>query len=462
MSTKELGHVYFIGIGGAHMSGIARILLTRGSTVSGSDARESAVLAGLRSLGATIHIGHDAANVAGVDTVVYSTAIRPDNPELVEAHRLGLRVLRRADALAAVMVGSRGVAIAGTAGKTTTTSMLTVAAQVAGADPSFAIGGALNESGLYAHQGSGDLFIVEADESDGTFLLLEPEVAVVTNVDADHLDQHGTREAYVEAFKEFVRRIRPDGVLIVCADDAGSRRLGEFAQGIGVRVRSYGLTADADMRISDLQVSTDSTSYTATCGGFPYLVRVGSPGRHMALNAAAALLAGIEMGLSAEVLVGGIARYTGVHRRFELKGIARDIRVYDDYAHHPTKVAAQLEAARIVAGLGRVVVVFQPHLYSRTRDFAAEFGVALSAADEVVVMDVYGSREDPIPGVTGTLVADVIGLPEERVHYEPSWSQVAPLVARIARPGDVVITMGAGDVTLLGPEVLTELEREPQ
>jgi UDP-N-acetylmuramate--alanine ligase len=456
--ARELGRVHFVGIGGVGMSGIARILLARGIPVSGSDAKQSRAVTVLRALGATVHVGHAAGNVAGADTVVVSTAIRADNPELAEARRLGLRVLPRAGALAAVMAGRRRVAVCGTAGKTTTTSMLTVGAQACGADPSFAIGGDLNESGSNAHHGTGDLFIAEADESDGSFLLLSPDAAVITNVQADHLDQHGTPEAYAAVFDDLVGRIDPAGFLVACADDPGARRVAEQARG-RLRVRTYGQAGDADLRLGDIDVRADSTGYAATLDGASLgRVRIAVPGRHMALNSAAALLAGLELGLPLRPFAAGLEVFRGVHRRFELKGTAGGVRVYDDYAHHPMKVSEQLHAARVVAAPGRLVVAFQPHLYSRTQTFAAEFGQALGLADEVVVMEVYGAREDPIPGVTGASVAAAVPLPAERVRFEPSWSAVAGELAARARPGDLVITMGAGDVTMIGPEVLALLD----
>ncbi|HEY6748637.1 MAG TPA: UDP-N-acetylmuramate--L-alanine ligase [Mycobacteriales bacterium] len=455
----ELGRVHFVGIGGAGMSGIARILLARGVPVSGSDARESATSAALRAAGATVHIGHDGANVEGADTVVVSTAIRDANPEVVEAHRRGLRVLRRAAALAAVMAGRRGIAIAGTHGKTSTTSMLVTAAQACDADPAYAIGGDLAGSGVNAADGTGDLFIAEADESDGSFLLLSPYAAVVTNVEADHLDQHGTAEQVAIVFEQFARRIDPDGFLVSCADDPGARRTAAAAADAGLRVRSYGLT-DGDLRLEDLAEDATGTTWRPVLDGKPLdsePVRVPVPGRHMALNSAAALLTGLELGLPAAGLVEGLGRYAGVRRRFELRGTAVGVTVYDDYAHHPTEVAAQLRAARTVAGAGRVLVAFQPHLFSRTVAFAADFGTALGLADEVVVLDVYAAREDPVPGVTGALVADAVPLPAGRVVFAPDRSRVAPELAARARPGDLVITMGAGDVTALAPEILAAL-----
>jgi UDP-N-acetylmuramate--alanine ligase len=458
--AAELGRVHFVGIGGAGMSGIARILLARGIPVSGSDAKESSALASLRALGAEINVGHEAPYVKGADTVVVSTAIREDNPEVVEARRLGLRVLPRAAALASVMAGRRAIAVAGTHGKTTTTSMLTVALQHCGADPSFAIGGHLNESGANAHNGSGEFFIAEADESDGSFLAYQPEVAIVTNVEADHLDNYGTSEKYVAAFDDFVERV--SGFVVVCADDPGSRALGERARGRGIDARTYGESADADLRLDTLELPTSGVSFEVVERGHRQgRVKLRVPGRHNALNAAAAMTAALGLGFPCDDVRNGLAGFTGTRRRFELKGYAGGVWVYDDYAHHPTEVTAVLSAARPLAGAGRIVAVFQPHLFSRTRIFAEEFGKALGAADEVIVMDVYAAREDPEPGVTGALVAAAVDLPPQHVVFEPSWSAVPARVAERIRPGDIVITFGAGDVTLLGPEILELLDREP-
>jgi UDP-N-acetylmuramate--alanine ligase len=449
-----------VGIGGAGMSGIARILLARGIPVSGSDAKESSALASLRALGAEINVGHEAPYVKGADTVVVSTAIREDNPEVVEARRLGLRVLPRAAALASVMAGRRAIAVAGTHGKTTTTSMLTVALQHCGADPSFAIGGHLNESGANAHNGSGEFFVAEADESDGSFLAYQPEVAIVTNVEADHLDNYGTSDKYVAAFDDFLERV--SGFVVVCADDPGSRALGERARGHGIDVRTYGESTDADLRLDAVDLSTSGVSFEVVERGHRHArVNLRVPGRHNALNAAAAMTAALGLGFPSGDVRDGLAGFTGTRRRFELRGYAGGVWVYDDYAHHPTEVTAVLSAARPLAGAGRIVAVFQPHLFSRTRIFAEEFGKALGAADEVIVMDVYAAREDPEPGVTGALVAAAVDLPPQHVVFEPSWSAVPARVAERIRPGDIVITFGAGDVTLLGPEILELLDREP-
>ncbi|MFD2491664.1 UDP-N-acetylmuramate--L-alanine ligase [Amycolatopsis jiangsuensis] len=458
----QLRRAHLIGIGGAGMSGIARILLARGAFVSGSDAKESRALLSLRAQGATLFVGQRGDNLGALaeppSAVVVSTAIKETNPELAEARAQGIPVLHRAQALAGLMAGHRVACIAGTHGKTSTTSMLTVALQHCRLDPSFAIGGDLNESGANAHHGGGGIFVAEADESDGSFLTYTPSVAVVTNVEPDHLDHHGTAEAYVKVFGEFAGRLEPGGLLIVCADDPGASRLGDEAAAAGARVRRYGraATGEGDVRVLGYTPAPDGGVVRIALDGVERELRVAVPGEHMALNAVAALLAGLELGAPAERLGEGLAAFGGVRRRFEFKGRAGDVRVYDDYAHHPTEVDAQLRAVRTAAGAGRVVVLFQPHLYSRTQTFAAEFAEALSLADEVVVLDVFGAREEPVPGVTGALIAEKVRVP---VHYQPAFDVAAGLAVDLVKPGDLVVTMGAGDVTQLGPEILAELDR---
>ena len=446
----SLARAHLVGVGGAGMSGIARILVDRGFPVSGSDARDSPVLAGLADRGVRTAVGHDAANLellaGGPTAVVVSTAVRPDNPEGLGARAAGIPVVRRADALAALMTGRRSVCVAGTHGKTSTTSMLTVALQHAGLDPSFAIGGELTGSGLGAHHGAGDVFVAEADESDGSFLSFSPHGAVITNLEPDHLDHHGTAAAYTAVFDQFVDRIEPGGFLVVCADDPGTAALADRVT--LRRIVRYGRSATASVRLSgDTVVLADGREVVLT---------LAVPGDHMLLNAVAALAAGVELGVDPGLLAAGLAGYTGVRRRFELRGTAGGIAVYDDYAHHPTEVAAQLTAARTVVGSGRLVVVFQPHLYSRTATFAAEFGAALALADLAVVLDVYGAREDPQPGVTGELVAAAVPDPAT-VLYHPDRPSAAAFVAGLLRAGDLVITMGAGDVTAVGPQLLARL-----
>jgi UDP-N-acetylmuramate--alanine ligase len=462
LPADRLGRVHFVGIGGAGLSGIARIMLARGIMVSGSDAKESRAIEALRALGARCYIGHAAAQVHDVDTLVVSTAVRPDNPEVLEAQRLGLRLLPRSAALESVMKGRQVVAVAGTHGKTTTTSLLTVALQHCAADPSFAIGGELNELGSNAHDGSGRIFVAEADESDGAFLVYSPYGALVTNVEADHLDNYGTEEAYRAAFTAFLDRIDPSGFLVVCVDDPGAADLAAQARTKGLNVVGVGESVHAELRAEGLEFAGSTSRFTVVDRGRRLgVVALQIPGRHYVLDALSALAAGLRLGFPFADLRRGLEAFTGTRRRMEFKGEAGGIRVYDSYAHHPNEIAGDLQAARSVAGRGRVVVAFQPHLVSRTKIFGPAMGEALGAADVVVVMDVYVAREDPEPGVDGALVASHVPLPPDRVHFEPSWSATPAALVEQARPGDLVLTLGAGDVTLVGPEVLELLhERE--
>jgi UDP-N-acetylmuramate--alanine ligase len=386
-----------------------------------------------------------------------SSAIRPDNPELAEARRRGIRVLHRAAALAALMWGRRVIAVTGTHGKTTTTSMIATVLRETGADPGYVIGGVLAATGTSAADGGGPDFVAEADESDGSFLMLPADAAVVTNVEADHLDNYGTAEAYRASFGEFVARISPGGLLVTCADDPGARDLAGPAAGSGLRVRSYGESADADYRVTGARTTGMETAVRVESQPGPFgiidvSITLHVPGLHNALNAAAAFATAVELGVAPERAAAALASYRGAARRMEPKGEAGGVRVLDTYAHHPTELAADLRAARAIAGAGRVIAVFQPHLYSRTRIFAAEFGAALALADEVVVLDVYAAREDPEPGVTGKLVADAV--PGGAARYVEAAADVPRVVASFAAPGDLVLTMGAGDVTRLGPLIL--------
>lgn len=454
----DLAPVHFVGVGGIGMSGIARIMLARGLDVSGSDAKDMPVLAALRAVGGRVAAGFDASRVDSAQTVVASSAIRPGNPELVRAGELGVTVLHRSQALHALMQGYRGVAVAGTNGKTTTSSMLTVLLQGAGHDPSFAIGGELVGAGTNGHQGSGDVFVAEADESDSSFLVYTPVVSVVTNVQPDHLDHYGTAGKVVEAFEAFADRLRPSGTLVACGDDPGSAALAARSRAAGRAVTVYGTGADADVRVTDLSFVAGCADFELRAGpGGTGRVRLAVPGHHNVLNAAGAFAAALALGVDPASAREGLSAFTGTRRRFEARGEADGVRVYDDYAHNPAKVAAAVATGRQVAGAGRLVVVFQPHLYSRTLAFAAEFGHALSPADEVVVMDVYPAREDPMPGVTGALVASAVDLPGDRVTYLDSWSAAPTEAVRRARPGDLVLTIGAGDVTMVGREVLALL-----
>ncbi|MBM6404116.1 UDP-N-acetylmuramate--L-alanine ligase [Phycicoccus sp. CSK15P-2] len=445
------------------MSAVARLLLGRGVTVSGSDAADSPTLAGLREAGATVHVGHDAAHLAGVDTVVVSSAIREDNPELAAARAGGLRVLHRSQALASLMAGSRGVAVAGANGKTTTTSMLTVALVHAGADPSYAGGGEIPQLGSNAAVGAGEAFVVEADESDGTFLVYRPEVGVVTTVQPDHLDFYGTPEAVDAAYVEFAATVREGGVLVACLDDPGARRLAEGERAAGRQVVTYGADPVADLRLIHTTPEGLGTRSPFTWRGSEHTLVLQVPGDHNVRNAAAAFLAAtVGLGQDPDAVLAGLAAFTGVRRRFEVRGSVDGVTVVDDYAHNPAKVAAVVSTARGVverAGHGRVLVVFQPHLYSRTRDFAEGFAAALAPAHHVVLLDVYGAREAPMPGVSSALVGDPLrDLPGERLVEVGLTAPVAvATLAEAARPGDLVLTVGAGDVTALGAPLLDAL-----
>ena len=478
----RLGRVHFIGIGGAGMSGIARIMLARGIAVSGSDAMPSAMLDDLHAQGARVHVGHAAANLRDLgpgDTLVVSSAIRADNPELAEATRRGMRVIHRAAALASVMAGRRVTAVAGTHGKTTTTSMLTTVLRDCGADPGYVIGGILNATGLGAEDGAGMDFVAEADESDGSFLLLSPDVAIVTNVEADHLDNYGSLADIADAFTAFGSRV--SSLVLTCADDPGADALAARLQALEpARVRRYGESPGADYRLGDVKSQGLAVSFAVTADHSPFgeifaQMTVQVPGRHNAMNATAAFAAAVELGFAPPRVCAALAGYRGARRRMEFKGEAGGVRVFDSYAHHPTELAADLRAARDIATSpesacprirpagpaagsgGRVIAIFQPHLYSRTRIFAGDFGAALGLADEALVLDVYAAREDPEPGVTGALVADAV--PGGRALFLPDRTQVAPVITHIAGPGDVVLTMGAGDVTALGPQLIEALRR---
>jgi UDP-N-acetylmuramate--alanine ligase len=452
----DLGAVHFVGIGGSGMSGIARLVLGAGHRVTGSDVRESDNIAALRELGATIAIGHAAENLPDdVDTVVVTGALWQDNPEYQLALERGIPVLHRSQALASVIAGQRLVSVAGAHGKTTSTGMIITGLLELGEDPSFVNGGVIEELGVSSASGSGDLFVVEADESDGSFLLYDTSVALVTNVDPDHLDHYGSLEAFEQAFVDFADRARE--FVVISSDDAGAQRV--RARLAHRRVLSFGEAADAAVRVHSIE--TDGpVAFAITYEGAEYRARLRVPGRHNAINAAGAFAVLVGLGFDPAASLEGISRFAGTGRRFELHGTVDGVSVYDDYAHHPTEVAAALSAARTVVGDGRIIAVHQPHLYSRTRLFAKEFAEVLEQhADETVVLDVYGAREDPEPGVTGALVSERFADPEH-VAFIADWQAAADHTARIARPGDFVITLGCGDVYRIVPQILGSLERE--
>ncbi|MET7641052.1 UDP-N-acetylmuramate--L-alanine ligase [Streptomyces sp. NPDC005438] len=458
---SPLERPHFLGIGGAGMSGIAKILAQRGATVAGSDARESDAVRALRSLGAAVHIGHATEHLApDASAVVVSSAIRPDNPELAEARRRGLPVVHRSAALAAVMEARRTLAVAGTHGKTTTTSMLAVALGVLDLDPSYAIGGDLKGPGTNAHEGAGEIFVAEADESDRSFHAYAPEVAIILNVELDHHANYASMEEIYESFLTFVDRVRPGGTLVICADHEGARELTRRVRAASdLRVLTYGEAPDADLRLVEVEPRGMASEVTVEWEGQRLSFNLQVPGRHNALNAMAALAAGDAMGVPPKELAIGLGAYTGVGRRLQLKGEARGVRVIDSYAHHPTEMAADLEAVRAGVGEGRVLVVFQPHLFSRTQELGVEMGHALALADASWVLEIYPAREDPIPGVTSELIVQAARGAGAVVTPVASAEEVPGLLAGMTRPGDLVLTMGAGDVTELGPLVLTALER---
>ncbi|CAM3596411.1 UDP-N-acetylmuramate--L-alanine ligase [Streptomyces albus] len=457
-SAMERPH--FVGIGGAGMSGIAKILAVRGARVAGSDARESATADALRGFGVTVHIGHAAGHLAPDATaVVVSSAIREDNPELAEARRRGLPVLHRADALAALMEGLRPLAVAGTHGKTTTTSMLAVSLADLGLDPSYAIGGDLEGPGSNAHQGTGEIFVAEADESDRSFHKYRPEVAIVLNVELDHHANYASIEEIYESFEIFAGRVAEGGTLVISADHDGARELTRRLRAAGrdLRIRTYGQAADADVRVVRITPKGLASEVVVVLDGEELTFDVSVPGNHYALNAVAALTAGAALGVPAADLGRALASYTGVKRRLQLKGLTRGVQVIDSYAHHPTEMTADLEAIRGGAGEGRVLVVFQPHLFSRTQELGKEMGEALALADGSVVLPIYPAREDPIPGVTSALITDAAQAAGAAVRAMGTPDEAVDAVVGMAEPGDLVLTMGAGDVTELGPKILARL-----
>lgn len=474
-------HWHFVAIGGHGMSVLAELALGLGHHVSGSDQVEGEETLRLRERGARVFIGHDPSQVAGADVVVVSTAIPDTNVEVVRARSEGIEVIHRSVAMARLTAGRDFYAVAGTHGKTTTSAMLAVALAGAGRDPGAAIGGTVTAWGAGSRVGSGP-FVAEADESDGSFLNYAPRVAIVTNVEEDHLAHYSGLEAILTSFGDFARRIVPGGLLVACSDDAGSLRVAMDASAAQIRVRTYGVSEPAleDVGEADLEhVRVDRVELTGSAsrarftlrrGGrdltAPVAVDIAAPGLHTVLDAAAAWAAGLEATGSAgegpRALADALTAFGGAGRRFELVGEAGGVRVVDDYAHNPAKVAAALGAGRLAVGDGRLVVLFQPALFTRTRDFAVEFADALDEADAVVVTGVFGSREAPIPGVTSALITDAE--PAERAERGampylliPDRHEAAARAASLAGPGDLVMTVGSGDVTYLAPEVLGHL-----
>ena len=453
---------HFIGVGGAGMSVVAQLFLARGWELPGSDQNESDNLDKLRNLGVKCWVGTQPELITSEMTIVYSSAIRPSNPEFAAGKAAGCRFMHRSQALALAAADRKFVAVAGAHGKTTTSGMLAQTLSQLGADPSFAVGGIVRHYQTGAHLGKGEYFIAEADESDGSFLNYRPQVAIITNIEPDHLDNYGSPEKFAEAFFDFSNCIKPGGTLIVCTDDPGCRHLVERRESSrnecavpGIRILGYGLE-DPSRNLDEFclikPLAEDSTSVSAKfiVAGKTTTVRLPMPGQHNLLNAAAVFLGAQIAGFSAPEIAQALGGFEGTARRFETKGEVERIRVIDDYAHHPTEVEALMHQAREAAGGGRVLVLFQPHLYSRTRNFAHRFAQALDMADQVVVCDIFRAREDPIAGVTSRLITDKM----KRGSYLGDRDEAARVLANTAEPGDLILTVGAGDVTAAGGLVL--------
>lgn len=459
-SSISLDDVHILGLGGAGMSGIARILIAKGSKVSGSDLKESRRLNALKNLGIEVQIGHRRENVKSNKAIIASTAIKNDNLELSVARDLGLEIYSRAQALAAITENFETIAVSGTHGKTTTTSMITVMLQGAGLDPSYVIGSELAETGANAHAGHGEYFVVESDESDGSFLHLNPKIAVVTNLESDHLDYWKEYEFLAEAFQKFVMKVgKNNGFAVICTDDEGGQQLAEKVKS-EIQIITYGLKA------SDLQI----VSFEAKLPGFKFSVNyrgrqlddfeLSVPGMHNVLNACAAIAIGLEMGIPLEKIRDSLQKFTGTRRRFEYRGNVNNVRVFDDYAHHPTEIAATLKAAKEVVNGGKIIVAFQAHHYYRTALFNKEFGESLGLADVAVVLEVYAPGETPIPGASGQTMASYVPLAKDRVIFEPSFTQVPKQLVAFAEPNDIIMTLGAGDIGMLSEEILNLLREK--
>ena len=451
----DLGVVHFIGIGGSGMSGIARMFVERGLTVTGSDRSESSVVEALRVIGVPVQIGHEPDAVTRADTVVVTGALWTDNREYRLAIEHDLLVVHRSLALHWLSRTSRVVSIAGAHGKTTTTSMVVTGLRELGADPSFVNCGVVTQFGVSAANGTDDVFVLEADESDGSFLAYNTAIGLITNIDTDHLDTYGTVDAFDDAFVAFANACSE--CVIVSADD---EHLGRLLPRITAPTVTFGESPTADIRVTDIVSSSTGVTATVSHNGLVEALTMAVPGAHNALNAVGAVAVLVQLGHSLSTAVSAVSTFGGTGRRFELHGVSRGVAVYDDYAHHPSEVRATLAMARSVVGDGRIIAIHQPHLYSRTRDMAKEFAREYeTGADLTIVLDVYGAREDPIEGVTGQLVVDRFEDPA-KVLYRPDWSEAAQSAARLAQRGDIIITLSCGDVYRIIPSVLAELDSE--
>jgi UDP-N-acetylmuramate--alanine ligase len=456
---SSIKKIHFVGIGGIGMSGIAEILIDQGFRVSGSDRALSEVTEHLQSLGATIYEGHKAENLAAdVDTLVYSSAVASENPELAEAERRKIPIVRRAEMLAEVMRLKYGIGIAGTHGKTTTTSMVSLVLLEGGFDPTVIVGGKLSGlGGTNARLGKGDFIVVEADEFDRSFLSITPTIAVLTTLETDHLDCYRDLEDIKGAFIQFANKVPFYGFIVLCLDEPALQDI--MPQISKKKLLTYGLTPQADIQAIEIHHKENTSTFTVT-RGFDDLgqVTLQIPGKHNIQNALAAIAVGLQLGVPFSKVKAGIEKFTGVYRRWEKKGEVDGIAVYDDYAHHPTECRATLSGVKS-GWRRRVVCVFQPHLYSRTRDFYEEFGKAFLLADVLVLTDVYPAREEPIQGVTGELIANAAKqFGHKDVHYIQDKKQLPEYLKKNTRPGDIVITMGAGDIWKFGEEFLKQLK----
>jgi len=461
LNQQSLSQIHFVGIGGAGMSALARVLAQRGVSVSGSDMKESRYSRSLRDLGVTVFIGHDAENIGDADVIVYSTAISEDNPELTSARERGIELWHRAQMLGYLAGNQKTIAIAGTHGKTSTSSMVTAMLRAMGEDPTFCVGGEIDGINTNANHGTGEHYVVEADESDGSFLHLNPFIAVVTNIEADHLDHYADLDEIECVFSQFMKGVDDGGCVIVYGDNP---HLVEFARKAEKRLLTYGATDACDVQYRILgRVGVGTRFEYLVDGKVRGTAVMNTPGEHMVANATAALAVAYCAGLDMRKAGESLSSFTGVRRRFDVVGVVDDITVVDDYAHHPTEVAATLDAAAAL-DFKRVIALFQPHRYSRTLAFEREFGESFNGAYKTVLLDVYSAGEMPIPGVTGRTICDAILDHDERaqVAYLPHRKDVVRYIVSQARPGDLIMTLGAGDVTSIGPELVKELERNAQ
>ena len=450
--------LHFVGIGGIGMSGIAEILIDQGFKVTGSDRADSDNTDRLKGLGAHVYIGHAAGNLEpDVDVVVYSSAVPPENPELVEAHKRKIPVIRRAEMLAEVMRLRYGIGIAGTHGKTTTTSMVSLVLMEGGIDPTVIVGGRLRGlAGSNARLGKGDFIVVEADEFDRSFLSITPTIAVLTTLETDHLDCYRDLEDIKSAFIQFASKVPFYGFVVLCLDEPA---LQDIMPKLKKKIITYGLNGQADLQAVDIRHRQNTTTFLVVHDGKDLgEVTLQIPGKHNVQNALAAIAVGLQLGVPFEKIAAGIAKFTGVFRRWEVKADVNGVTIVDDYAHHPTEIKATLAGAKS-GWRRRVVCVFQPHLYSRTRDFYDEFGRSFFNADVLVLTDVYPAREEPIQGVNGELIANAAKeFGHKQVHYVPDKKAVPAFLLSIVQPGDIVITMGAGDIWRFGEDFITQLK----